>query len=62
MRRKLQLEFLEQRQLLAVGPRLVEVLPNVGDPIEQNDVLHQAPNQLKLVFDSSDVIDSATLG
>ena len=62
MRRKLQLEFLEQRQLLAVGPRLVAIEPNVGDPIERGDVLHQAPSELKLVFDASDVIDGATVG
>ena len=62
MRRKLQLEFLEERQLLAVGPRLVAIEPNVGEPIEREDVLNQAPEQLKFVFDSSDVIDEATVG
>ena len=62
MRRKLQLEFLEERQLLAVGPRLVAIEPNVGEPIEREDVLDQAPEQLKFVFDSSDVIDEATVG
>ncbi|KAA5546992.1 tandem-95 repeat protein [Roseiconus nitratireducens] len=61
-RRNLLLEFLEQRQLLAVGPRLIDIESNFGDSIDATGpTLRQAPNQLKVSFSSNDSIDQTSV-
>src|SRR5690606_10898616 len=59
--RAMHLEKLEERQLLAVGPRLISVQPNDGSLLSNNEVRHIAPRELTLVFQEGQTIDTATL-
>ena len=61
-KRKLHLESLEQRQLLAVGPQLIAINPNDGDVLQADDVRNVAPQDLTFRFNDGQVIDSQTLG
>ena len=61
--RKLQIEQFEQRVLLAItGPELVAIVPNVGDMIEDADVLHVAPQEMVFHFNEGQTLDPASLG
>lgn len=60
-RRALNLEALEPRQLLAVGPQLVGVQPNVGEVLRGGDIRNIAPNDLTFRFDEGQQIDPDSL-
>ena len=60
--RKFQVESLEERRLLAVGPQLVAISPNQGEILNDGDVRHIAPRELTFIFDDSQIIDANTLG
>ena len=66
-RRDLKLESLEQRQLLAVGPSLVAIRPDVpvGPQADQflreGDFLNEAPRELVLQFSPGQFLDSQSL-
>jgi hypothetical protein len=64
IKRGLQLEPMEERMLLAIGagPDLEEVFSNDGAPIVAGDVRHISPRELKFRFDSTQVINPASLG
>lgn len=57
--RKLHLEYLEDRRVMAAGPTLIALLPNSGVPLSftNNDVLHVAPNELLFRFSEGQTID-----
>ncbi len=61
-RRRLRLEQLEERQLLAVGPQLIGIQPNSGTLLNDGDVRHAAPSDITFRFDENALIDPATLG
>jgi len=54
------LEQLETRQLLT-APNFVSVSPNIGDFLEDGDVLQESPQELVFQFSPGQVLDSATL-
>ncbi len=55
------MEHLEDRVLLAVGPQLISVQPNVGSVLLDGAIRNVAPNELLFVFDEGQSIDSDTL-
>ena len=59
--RRVLLENLEQRQLLAVGPQLIGIQPNNSDLLLDGDVRSEAPRELTFRFDDAQRIDPATL-
>jgi hypothetical protein len=59
--RRLQLEPLEDRRMLALGPMLVAVVPNNGVFLHTNDTLNVAPRDLTFRFAQGNAIDPATL-
>ena len=63
--RRLHLEKLEDRRLLAVGPRLAGIQPNNSDLFsftdQQANVRDVAPRELTLRFDENQRIDASTL-
>ena len=59
--RRMLLENLEGRQLMAVGPNLVGVQPNEGELLENGAVLHVSPRELVFRFDDASAIDGRTL-
>ncbi len=59
--RKMLLESLEGRQLMAVGPQLIGVQPNEGTLLQNGTVLHVSPKELVFRFDDSAAIDASTL-
>lgn len=59
--RRVLLENLEARQLLAVGPQLLGVQPNAGDLLENGEVLQVSPRELVFRFDDAAGIDPTTL-
>ena len=60
-RRALQLESLEDRRLLALGPQLIGVQPNGGDLLAEGDIRNVAPQELTFRFNEGQIIDEATL-
>ncbi len=54
-------EALEPRRLLAVGPQLVGIQPNGDELLEDGDVRNVAPSTLTFRFDGNQVIDASTL-
>ena len=44
-----------------VGPELISVVPNSGTAINDGDVLHTGPRELKFIFNEGQAIDEATL-
>ena len=58
--RALQVETLEERRLLAVGPTLLEIEAG-GRAIAEGDVRHDAFGELLFRFDTDDAISPATL-
>ena len=59
--RRLQLEPLEARQLLTLGPQLIGVQPNQGELLRDGDIRNIAPQELIFRFNEGQVIDEATL-
>ncbi len=59
--RGLRLETLEERQLLAVGPQLVGIQPNVGELLTPNETRDTAPLELRFLFNSTASIDPGSL-
>ncbi len=59
--RKVLLETLEGRQLMAVGPQLVGIEPNNGTLLQNNAVLTQVPSELTLRFSDTQPLDASTL-
>jgi hypothetical protein len=60
-KRKLHLEPLEDRRLMAQGPSLVAVIPNSGVFLQNNATLNEAPRELTFRFAQGNTIDPATL-
>lgn len=59
--RRMLLEDLEKRQLLAVGPQLIGIQPNNSDLIVDGSVRNEAPRELTFRFDDSQIINPSTL-
>ncbi len=59
--RGLRIETLEDRRLMAIGPQLVGIQPNIGELLSQGQVRDTAPLELKFLFNSTASIDSASL-
>ncbi len=59
--RRMLLEDLEKRQLLAVGPQLIGIQPNNSDLIINGTVENVAPRELTFRFDDSQIIHPSTL-
>lgn len=60
--RELRLEKFEERQLLAISPHLVAIIPNEGELLFDGDVRDVAPRELTFRFDEGQVIDPASVG
>ncbi len=60
--RKVLLESLELRQLMAVGPQLISIQPNEGGLINEGQVLNVSPNEIIFRFDDSANIDPLSVG
>src|SRR5262245_55897112 len=60
-KRRLHLESLEDRRLMAQGPSLVSVIPNNGVFLKNNDILNVAPREITFRFAQGNSIDPATL-
>ncbi|MGM0486523.1 MAG: choice-of-anchor L domain-containing protein [Planctomycetota bacterium] len=59
--RGLRMETLEERQLLAAGPQLVGIQPNVGELLAEGQTRETAPRELRFLFNSEARIDPASL-
>lgn len=59
--RRPQLESLEQRQLLALGPQLAGIQPNDGSLLTDGQVRNIAPNELVFHFSDEAAIDPTTI-
>jgi hypothetical protein len=61
--RKLHLEALEDRRVMATGPTLIALIPNTGVPLSftNNDVLDVAPRELLFRFSEGQQIDGSTV-
>ena len=59
--RRLHLENLEPRRLLAQGPQLISVRPNDGDFLREGDVLHNDLVDVTFIFSDGQQINDATL-
>lgn len=59
--RRVLLETLEPRQLLAVGPQLIGIQPNNGALLQEGQVLNSSPTELVFRFNDGAGIDPATL-
>ena len=61
--RRLRLESLEPRQLLAVGPQLIAVSPNTGSILSDGAIstLNIAPQDFTFKFDDNQIIDADSL-
>ncbi len=59
--RRLRIETLEDRRLLALGPQLQGVLPDTGSLLEDGEIRDVAPRELLFVFDEDQVLDAGTI-
>lgn len=59
--RRMLLEALEGRQLMAVGPQLLGIQPNEGSLLVDGQVRHTAPNELVFRFDDRVGLDPNSL-
>ncbi|MGN6135087.1 MAG: hypothetical protein ACTHOU_11350, partial [Aureliella sp.] len=59
--RRMLLEALEGRQLMAVGPQLLGIQPNEGTLLVDGQIRNTAPNELVFRFDDRIGLDSTTL-
>jgi VCBS repeat-containing protein len=57
----LQVERLEERRLLAVGPQLFAVRPYNGALLQDGDTLHVAPREINLLFKGGAEINETTI-
>ena len=57
----LNMESLEQRMLLATGPQLISIQPNVGELLRDGDVRSVAPRELTFRFNATQGIDPTSL-
>ncbi len=60
--RRVLLESLEPRQMMAVGPQLIGIQPNNGELLQDGEVLHSSPTELVFRFNDGAGIDPLTLG
>ncbi len=60
--RRVLLETLEPRHLMAVGPQLIGIQPNTGDLLQDGEILHVSPRELVFRFNDGAGIDPLTLG
>ncbi len=60
--RALQVETLEERRLMAANLELIGVQPNGDEFLENGDVRHTAPTNLRFVFSGNQSIDASSLG
>ncbi len=60
--RRVLLETLEARQLLAVGPQLIGIQPDSGELLSPGDVLNVSPRELVFRFSDNGGIDESSLG
>ncbi len=60
--RRVLLEALEARQLLAVGPQLIGIQPDSGELLRAGDVLNVSPRELVFRFSDNGGIDESSLG
>ncbi len=54
-------ETLEDRKLMAVGPQLIGIQPNVGDQLQDGDVRNTNIRELNFKFNDGQVIDVSTI-
>ncbi len=59
--RKMLMESLESRQLMAVGPQLIGIQPNNSDLLVNGAVRTESPRELVFRFDDAQLIDANTL-
>ena len=59
--RRMLLESLEARQLMAFGPQLIGIQPNEGSLLEDGQTRNVAPKELVLRFDDQVALDANTL-
>ncbi len=59
--RRMLLEALENRQLMAVGPQLLGIQPNAGSLLENGQILQISPRELVFRFDDPSGISSTSL-
>jgi hypothetical protein len=59
--RRMLLESLETRQLMAFGPQLIGIQPNEGSLLENGQTRNVAPRELVLRFDDQVALDASTL-
>ncbi len=59
--RRILMENLEARHLMAVGPQLLGIQPNSGDLLDSGEVLHVSPREFTLRFDDPSGIAANSL-
>ncbi|MEX2176014.1 MAG: PPC domain-containing protein, partial [Pirellulaceae bacterium] len=59
--RRMHLERLEERRVMATGPTLTATIPNSGLFLNANDTLNVAPREMRFRFAEGQVIDPATV-
>jgi GEVED domain/Dockerin type I domain/Bacterial pre-peptidase C-terminal domain len=59
--RRILLETLELRQLMAVGPQLLGIQPNSGELLTNGQILNTSPRELVFRFNDGAGIDASTL-
>src|SRR5689334_22690399 len=59
--RRLQIESLEDRRMMAVGPSLVAIVSNNGEFLDPGDKLNVAPRDLTFRFSQGAAIDPASI-
>ncbi len=58
--RSSRIEQFEPRNLFAVAPQLIAILPNTGDPLVDGEVRNQGPREFVVGFDEGQRIDQAS--
>src|SRR6188768_3354123 len=59
--RRLHLESLEDRRMMAVGPSLVAIVSNNGEFLDPGDTLNVAPREVTFRFSQGATIDPASI-
>src|SRR5262245_9969723 len=60
-KRRLHLESLEDRRMMAVGPTLVAIIPNNDDFLQTGDIFDTAPRELTFRLAQGNSIDANSL-
>ncbi len=55
--RRAQIEQFEPRNLMAVTPQLIAIIPNAGDLLIDGQVRNEAPREFILRFDEGQILD-----